>query len=124
MALGIYFAPSSMTAEQYNQCISQLKKAGAGHPAGRVYHACFGTGDKIQVFDVWESMTSFETFGQTLMPILHGLGVDPGQPMISTVHNVIVPPARTASRTTKRAAKAKPKARAKKAAPKRRARRK
>ena len=123
MALGIYFAPSSMTAEQYNQCIRQLKQAGAGHPAGRVYHACFGTGDKMQVFDVWDSMTAFETFGQTLMPILQGLGLDTVQPMVSTVHNVIVPPAKTAARSAKRAGKAKPKARAKKAAPKRRARR-
>ena len=43
----------------------------------------------IQVFDVWDSQESFEAFGATLMPIMTELGADPGQPMVSAVHNVI-----------------------------------
>jgi hypothetical protein len=43
----------------------------------------------IQVFDVWDSEESFQAFGATLVPILTELGVDPGQPQVSTVHNVI-----------------------------------
>jgi hypothetical protein len=39
--------------------------------------------------DVWESGEAFEQFGQTLMPLLQELGIDPGQPAISSVHNVI-----------------------------------
>lgn len=115
MPLGIYFAPASMTAEQYNTCIDRLKRAGAGNPAGRQYHACFGDSQKLQVFDVWTSQEAFDKFGATLMPILQQIGVDPGQPMVMPIHNVVVPPAK-APRPAKRAArpKAKPKGKAKK----------
>jgi hypothetical protein len=41
------------------------------------------------VFDIWESQEAFEAFGATLLPILSGLGVDPGQPMVAPVHNII-----------------------------------
>ena len=34
MALGFIFAPSSMTAGQYDECIKKLEGAGAGRPAG------------------------------------------------------------------------------------------
>jgi hypothetical protein len=89
MALGIYFAPASMTADQYEACIQKLEAAGAGQPAGRLYHACFGPSDKLAVFDVWDSQENFDRFGQTLMPILKELGVDTGQPAIMPIHNVI-----------------------------------
>ena len=89
MALGIYFSPPSMTPAQYDECIKQLDAAGASAPAGRLYHVGFAVGGNIHVFDVWDSMESFEQFGQTLMPILAGIGADPGQPSISEVHNII-----------------------------------
>ena len=93
MAIGIYFAPPAMTRQQYFECIKRLKKAGAGHPPGRVYHACFGTGERIQVFDVWTSQAAFDKFGRTLMPILNDIGTESGQPVIMTMHNVITRPA-------------------------------
>ena len=92
MAIGIYFGPA-LTQPQYFECIKRLKKAGAGHPPGRVYHACFGTGDRVQVFDVWTSQAAFDKFGRTLMPILQDIGGDPGQPVIMDMHNVITRPA-------------------------------
>ena len=45
---------------------------------------------EISVFDIWESQEAFEAFGPTLMPILAGLGVEVGEPMVAPVHNVIV----------------------------------
>ena len=94
MALAFYFAPKTlMSAQQYDECIKRLRKAGAGHPPGRVYHACFGSPEKLAVFDVWTSQAAFEAFGQTLMPIMQQIGVDPGQPSVMPVHNMIVPPA-------------------------------
>lgn len=89
MAIAVRFTPTSMTSAQYDECIRRLEQAGAGAPKGRLYHACYGTGDKIQVFDVWESSESFDTFGQTLMPILQALNVDPGQPEMNEMHNII-----------------------------------
>ena len=94
MALAFYFSPMPvMSAQQYDECIKRLRRAGAGHPPGRVYHACFGTNESVNVFDVWTSQAAFEKFGQTLMPILKQLSVDPGQPRVMAVRKVIVPPA-------------------------------
>jgi hypothetical protein len=104
MPLGFYFSPASMNAQQYETCIARLKKAGVHHPAGRQYHACFGEGDQLKVFDVWTSQESFEKFGATLMPILQELGVDAGQPVVMPIYNVMVPPAKRA-RPAKKAAK-------------------
>ena len=41
------------------------------------------------VYDVWDSQEDFDAFGQTLMPILAELGVDPGQPDVMPVHNIV-----------------------------------
>ena len=89
MALGLYFKPSSFTPAQYDDAIKQLQAAGAGAPAGRQYHCAFEVNGMIEVFDVWDSRESFEAFGATLIPIMNGLGADPGEPMISPVHNII-----------------------------------
>jgi hypothetical protein len=115
MALGLYFSPKPpMTAQQYDEVIKRLQKAGAGHPTGRQYHACFGTPESLSVFDVWTSQAAFDKFGQTLMAITQQLGLDPGQPQVMAVHNVIVPPSKSASAgkkggAAKRSAPKKPK---------------
>jgi hypothetical protein len=90
MALTYYFSPASMSGAQYDEIIRRLEAAGSGSPPGRLHHVCFGTGDKLKVLDTWESTEQFDAFGQTLMPILQELGVDPGQPEVAEVHNVIV----------------------------------
>lgn len=97
MAIGIYFSPAAMSASKYDECIKLLRKAGAGNPPGRSYHASFGSKDKLMVFDVWTSQAAFDKFGKTLMPILQQLGIDPGQPSVMSVHKVIVPVAKVAS---------------------------
>lgn len=89
MAIGVYFHPASMSAAQYDEIMKRLDAAGAGKPAGRLYHTCFGSGDSHQVFDVWESQDAFGKFGQTLMPILQDLGLDAGQPMVEEIHNIV-----------------------------------
>src|SRR6202163_2824525 len=93
MAIGIYFTPPAMSAAKYDECIKALKKAGAGNPAGRSYHAAFAPKDKLMVFDVWTSQAAFDRFGKTLMPILQELGVEPGQPSVMAIHRVITRPA-------------------------------
>ena len=97
MAIGIYFAPAAMSATQYDECAKLLRKAGAGNPAGRKYHATFGPKDKLMVFDVWTSQAAFDKFGKTLRPILAQLGIDVGQPTVMPMHKVIVPAAKAAS---------------------------
>ena len=89
MALGFYFTPTGFTPAQYDDAVSQLAAAGAGAPAGRLYHFALEVDGQIQVFDVWDSQESFEAFGETLLPIMGALGADPGQPQVSPVHNII-----------------------------------
>ena len=89
MAISVYINPVSATAAQYDEILRRLDAAGAGKPAGRLYHACFGSGDKLQVFDIWESQQAFDKFGETMMPIVREVGVDLGQPMVEPVHNLI-----------------------------------
>jgi hypothetical protein len=87
--MGLYFAPSGFTPERYDEAIRQLEAAGAGAPEGRTYHVALEAEGAIQVFDIWESQEAFEAFGRTLIPILSGLGVDPGEPQAAQIHNVI-----------------------------------
>jgi hypothetical protein len=89
MALAILFTPASMNTSQYDECIRQLDQAGAAAPQGRLFHACYGSGDRLQVFDIWDSQETFVRFGEKLMPILQRLGVDPGPPQVSTLHNTL-----------------------------------
>jgi hypothetical protein len=91
MAIGAYFSPKSMNETQYNDIMKRLTAAGAASPKGRTYHSCFGTADKLMVFDVWNSQADFDAFGQTLMPILAQVGVDPGEPQIMPIVNVVKP---------------------------------
>jgi len=51
---------------QYDECIRRLQIAEAGSPAGRSFHACYGSGDQLRVFDVWDSMKYFEKFGANI----------------------------------------------------------
>ncbi|MEP7367976.1 MAG: hypothetical protein ABI972_32330 [Acidobacteriota bacterium] len=107
MAIAIYFAPAAMSAEQYEECIKLLKKAGAGNPAGRSYHATFGAKDKLMVFDVWTSQSAFDKFGKTLKPIMQQLGIDTA-PSVMPIHKVILPKPKAAP-ASKKAAPAKKK---------------
>jgi hypothetical protein len=89
MSLVTRFAPQGMTAEMYDEVIKRLEAAGAGAPQGRLYHVCFGDKNNLRVSDIWDSLENFEKFGQTLMPILQEVGVDPGTPEVVEVHNII-----------------------------------
>jgi len=90
MAFVLRFTPAGMTAAKYDECIDQLKAAGAGAPRGRSYHVAYGSDNGIHVVDVWDSMEAFDAFGQTLVPILQSLGVDPGQPDVQEVQNIVI----------------------------------
>ena len=113
MALGFYFPPTAFTTAQYNEAIKRLRAAGAGHPKGRRYHACFGEPDKLQIFDVWDSQEAFAAFGSVLVPILQSVGVQHSDPMVMPLHNVIVPPMKSVRLRAKAPARAAKKARKK-----------
>ncbi len=89
MAIAVFFQAKGLTAESYDEAMKQLDAAGAGSPKGRTYHCVFGPSDGLMVFDIWESQADFEAFGPTMMPIVTGLGIDPGQPDFMPVHNIL-----------------------------------
>jgi hypothetical protein len=89
VALGFYFTPSGFTPEIYDHTLHELEAAGAAAPAGRLYHVALESDGLVQVFDVWESQEAFEAFGASLLPIMAAAGVDPGQPMVAPVRNII-----------------------------------
>ena len=90
MAFGLYFRPTGFSPATYDEAIKQLEQAGAGFGSvpGRTFHCAMVVDGAIQVFDVWESTEQFQKFGETLVPIMNKLGADPGEPQITTVHNV------------------------------------
>ena len=90
MSFVLNFAPSGFTVAKYDETIKKLNAAGAGSPKGRSYHVCYGDPNGVHVTDIWDSMEDFQAFGKTLVPIMDSLGVDPGQPDVKEVHNIIV----------------------------------
>jgi hypothetical protein len=89
MSLAFYFSPKGMSAAKYDEVMRKLDEAGAGNPKGRSHHSSFGPPEALMVYDVWDTQADFDEFGKTLIPILQEAGVDPGQPDVMPVHNVI-----------------------------------
>jgi hypothetical protein len=90
MPFVLKFKPPGFTAPKYGETLKQLSAAGVGAPKGRSYHVCYGDPDSVDITDIWDSMEDFQAFGQTLVPIMQSMGVDPGQPDIKPVHNIII----------------------------------
>lgn len=89
MPFVVRFVPKSMTTQQYDEVIKRLAAKGQGAPKGRLFHVAFGSPDALRVSDIWDTHENFEKFGQTLMPILQEMGVDPGTPEFIETHNII-----------------------------------
>jgi len=98
MAVVLRVVTPGLTAAKYDEIVKKLDAAGAGSPAGRLYHVCFGDTNELRVSDIWESREAFEKFGETLKPIMQGLGIAPPETEFFEVHNIIE--GRTAAATT------------------------
>ena len=80
---------SPMTKEQYNEAARRLQEAGDFPPDGLEIHVCFVADGNLRVSEVWDSREQIEAFRQRLMPLLAEMGVDPGEPEMFEVHNII-----------------------------------
>jgi hypothetical protein len=89
MSITVIFKPAGTTTAQYDEMLCRLDAAGAGAPAGRLYHTCFGNPSALGVVDVWSSLAEFEAFGAVLMPIIEDIGADVAEPEIHETYNVI-----------------------------------
>ena len=89
MSILIRFAPASMTAPQYDETVRRLGEVGDWPPDGLDYHVCFGTDPTLRVSEIWDSREQLDAFGERLMPLLTEVGIDPGQPEVVEVHNIV-----------------------------------
>jgi hypothetical protein len=91
MSIVVRFTPpGATTTDQYDETIRRLEGTGDFPPDGLEYHVCYVSDDgSVRVGEVWDSREKFDAFGQRLMPLLAEAGIDPGQPEIREVHNVI-----------------------------------
>jgi hypothetical protein len=74
--IGVYISAIAMTEEQYHEIDAKLRSATGGELAGLKLHTCFREGDRLAVFDVWESQEAFQALGAHLMPIVAELGIE------------------------------------------------
>jgi hypothetical protein len=89
MSVLIRFSPPSLDAQQYDEVVRRLTDEGVFPAEGLDYEICFGSEGKLRVSQVWDSQEQLEAFGERLRPILTELGIDPGEPELVDVHNII-----------------------------------
>ena len=89
MSIVVRFAPTSLTAEQYNESVRRLQESGGFPPEGMDYHVCFGTDGNLRVSEIWDSREQLDAFGERLMPVLADIGIEPGEPEVVDVHNIV-----------------------------------
>jgi hypothetical protein len=89
VSLVIRFSPPSLTAEQYDEVVRRLTEAGVFPADGLDYELCFGSDSNLKVSQVWDSREQLDAFGGRLRPILAELGINPGEPEVLQVHNII-----------------------------------
>jgi hypothetical protein len=85
----IRFSPPSLTADQYDAAVRRLTEDGVFPAEGLDYEICYGSDGNLKVSQVWDTQEQLEAFGARLQPILAELGINPGEPEILEVHNII-----------------------------------
>jgi hypothetical protein len=78
-----------LAASQYDQVVSRLYEQGVFPAEGLDYEICFGSEGNLRVSQVWDTHEQMEAFGAALRPILADLGINPGEPEVVEVHNII-----------------------------------
>jgi hypothetical protein len=85
----VRFTPSTLTTDQYDETIRRLEKSGDWLPEGLESHVAFKSNGNLRVSEIWESREQFDAFGERLMPVLKDVGIDPGQPEVLEIHNIV-----------------------------------
>ena len=90
MSVLVRFAPAgATTTDQYDETIRRLEAMGDFPPDGLDYHVCFGTDGNLRVSEIWDSQEQLDAFGERLMPVLSEVGIDPGEPELMEIHNIV-----------------------------------
>jgi hypothetical protein len=85
----------TLTQERYEQSVPKMSggksqlESPADWPVGGLLAHVAGQGENgFRVVDLWESEEAFRRFGEALMPVLQGLGVE-GEPEIYPAHTFV-----------------------------------
>lgn len=89
MSILIRFSPPSLTAAQYDEAVRRLNEQNVFPADGLDFEICYGQEGQLKVSQVWDTQEHLEAFGARLRPILGELGIDPGEPEVLEVHNVV-----------------------------------
>jgi len=90
MSVLVRFAPpGETTTEQDDETVRRLEEAGDWPPEGLEYHVCFLSEGNIRVSEIWDSREQLDAFGERLMPVLADVGINPGEPELLEIHNII-----------------------------------
>jgi hypothetical protein len=86
----VRFTPASnVTTDQYDETIRRLEKSGDWLPDGLELHVAFKSDGKFRVSEIWDSREQFNAFGERLMPVLKDVGIEPGEPEMLEIHNIL-----------------------------------
>ena len=84
-----FTAAGDVSTDQYDKSIRRLEESGDWLPEGLEYHVAFRSNGNLRVSEIWDSREQLDAFGERLMPLLAEVGIDPGEPEILEIHNII-----------------------------------
>jgi hypothetical protein len=84
------FTPRSLTVQKYEEVNRRLEESGDWPaPDGLEIHVLFGPDDNLRVSEIWDSQEQLDAFGERLMPVLADVGIEPGEPELLEVRNIV-----------------------------------
>ena len=89
MSMLVRFSPPSMTVDQYDAILERIYKECIHPDLGLELQLCFGSGSQMKVFLLFDSKEHLEAFGAKIGSVLSEMGIDPGEPEVIELHNVI-----------------------------------
>jgi hypothetical protein len=89
MSILARFTPANVTTQKYDESIRRLEEAGDWPPDGLEYHVAFRSDGNLRVSEIWDTREQWEKFGERLMPLLADIGIEPGEPELLEIHNIV-----------------------------------
>ena len=87
--IAVLSMPESMTTEQYDRVVEQFEDARVSPASGHRLHVCFGHGEQLMVFDVWDSVEDLQAFAATIAPIMANQQIVIAPPQPLEVHRLV-----------------------------------
>ncbi|MFF8413071.1 hypothetical protein [Streptomyces omiyaensis] len=91
MAILVHAVLDGVGTDQYDALNAELQTTPEIFD-GCLAHACVGTDDGLEIFDLWASEEQMNAFVEKMMPVAAGLGwQDRSRPRVLAVHHHWVP---------------------------------